>query len=54
MGTGHTLLVRRRRAAQAEEHAALVAPNVLNYEAEIIVDGRRLDRPVNYALTRII
>jgi hypothetical protein len=46
--------VLRRRAAQAEEHAAQIAPNVLDYEAELVVDGRRLERPVNYALTRII
>jgi pimeloyl-ACP methyl ester carboxylesterase len=46
--------VLRRRAAQAEEHAAQAAPNVLNYEAEILVDGRDLDRPVNYALARIV
>ena len=46
--------VLRRRAAQAEEHAAQIAPHVLDYEAELVLDGRRLERPVNYALTRII
>ena len=46
--------VMRRRAAQYEAHAAEVAPNVLDYEAELVVDGRRLDRPVNYVLARIV
>ena len=26
----------------------------LNYEAELVVDGRKLDRPVNYGLVRIV
>jgi Protein of unknown function (DUF3141) len=46
--------VMRRRAMQFEEHAAQTAPHVLDYEAEVVVDGRRLERPVNYALVRII
>ncbi|WP_297973376.1 DUF3141 domain-containing protein, partial [uncultured Amaricoccus sp.] len=46
--------VMRRRAAQYEEHAAEVAPNVLDYKAELLVDGRKLARPVNYLLTRIV
>ena len=46
--------VLRRRAAQAEEHAAQTAPHVLDYEAEVVLDGRSLERPVNYALARII
>ena len=46
--------VMRRRATQYEAHAAEVAPNVLDYKAELVVDGRRLDRPVNYLLTRIV
>ena len=46
--------VLRRRAAQAEEHAAQIAPHVLDYEAELVLDGRSLERPVNYALTRIV
>ena len=32
--------VLRRRAAQAEEHAAQTAPHVLDYEAELVLDGR--------------
>jgi hypothetical protein len=46
--------VMRQRAAQFEEHAAQTAPHVLDYEAELVVDGRTLDRPVNYALARIV
>ncbi len=46
--------VMRRRGEQYEEHTAQTAPHVLNYKAELVVDGRKLDRPVNYALVRII
>ena len=46
--------VLRWRAAQAEEHAAQTAPHVLDYEAEVVLDGRGFERPVNYALVRII
>ena len=30
------------------------APHVLEYEVELVVDGRTLDRPVNYALARVV
>src|SRR5262245_49547431 len=46
--------VMRRRAAQYDAHAAEIAPNVLDYKAELVVDGRRLERPVNYLLARIV
>ncbi|CCF00146.1 putative 3-hydroxyalkanoate synthetase (plasmid) [Sinorhizobium fredii HH103] len=46
--------VLRQRGEQYEEHTAQTAPHVLNYEAELVVDGRKLDKPVNYALVRII
>jgi pimeloyl-ACP methyl ester carboxylesterase len=42
------------RANQYREHLAKEAPHVLNYETEVVMDGRTLDRPVNYALVRII
>jgi pimeloyl-ACP methyl ester carboxylesterase len=45
--------VMRQRGEQYEEHKAQTAPHVLNYEAELVVDGRKLGRPVNYALVRI-
>ncbi len=46
--------VMRRRGDQYREHIAQTAPHVLQYAAELIVDGRKLDEPVNYALVRII
>jgi hypothetical protein len=46
--------VMRRRGDQYREHVAQTAPHVLQYAAELIVDGRKLDEPVNYALVRII
>ncbi|MGJ5047256.1 DUF3141 domain-containing protein [Bradyrhizobium oligotrophicum] len=46
--------VMRRRGDGYREHIAKTAPHVLQYAAELIVDGRKLDEPVNYALVRII
>jgi pimeloyl-ACP methyl ester carboxylesterase len=46
--------VMRQRGNAYWEHAAETAPHVLDYEVELIVDGRKLERPVNYALTRVI
>jgi pimeloyl-ACP methyl ester carboxylesterase len=46
--------VMRQRGNQYREHLAQTVPNVLNYEAELIVDGRILKRPVNYGLVRIV
>src|SRR5262249_28437685 len=46
--------VMRQRGNQYREHIAETAPHVLEYEFELIVDGRRLDRPVNYALVKIV
>ncbi|MGB8444272.1 MAG: DUF3141 domain-containing protein [Pseudolabrys sp.] len=46
--------VMRQRGNQYHEHMAEVAPHVLSYAAEIVIDGRTLERPVNYALARII
>ena len=46
--------VLRRRGDQYREHVAQTAPHVLQYAAELIIDGRKLDEPVNYALVRII
>jgi Protein of unknown function (DUF3141) len=45
--------VMRRRGKQYREHMAETVPHVLNYEIELIVDGRNLERPVNYGLVRI-
>jgi pimeloyl-ACP methyl ester carboxylesterase len=46
--------VMRQRGNQYHEHMARLAPHVLSYEGEIVIDGRTLERPVNYALARII
>src|SRR6478735_77681 len=46
--------VMRQRGNQYREHMAESVPNVLNYEAELIIDGRTLKRPVNYGLVRIV
>lgn len=43
----------RQRGLQYEEHLAQVAPHVLDYDAELVCDGRSLSRPVNYVLVRI-
>ena len=34
--------------------AAKEAPNVLSFRAEVVLDGRTLERPVNYLLVRIV
>jgi pimeloyl-ACP methyl ester carboxylesterase len=44
----------RQRGNQYREHLAETAPHVLDYEVELIIDGRTLDRPVNYCLVRVI
>src|ERR1043165_2226746 len=46
--------IMRQRGDQYREHIAQTAPHVLQYAAELIIDGRKLDEPVNYALVRII
>jgi Protein of unknown function (DUF3141) len=46
--------VMRQRGNQYREHMAETAPHVLDYKVELIVDGRTLDRPVNYCLVRVI
>ena len=46
--------VMRQRGNQYREHLSQTAPHVLEYEAELVVDGRTLERPVNYALVRIV
>src|SRR6188472_1673967 len=46
--------VMRRRGNQYHEHLAETAPHVLDYEVELLIDGRTLDRPVNYALVKVV
>lgn len=49
-----TLDVLRQRASNDQAHEAAGTPPVLNYEHELVVDGRTLARPVNYQLLRIL
>jgi hypothetical protein len=44
----------KRCGNQYRAHMAETAPHVLDFKAELIVDGRQLERPVNYCLTRIV
>jgi hypothetical protein len=46
--------VMRQRGNAYREHVAKSAPHVLDYDVELIADGRTFDRPVNYALVRIV
>jgi len=45
--------VMQQRSKQYEEHAAKLAPHVLKFATELVMDGRKLPRPVNYVLARI-
>jgi pimeloyl-ACP methyl ester carboxylesterase len=49
-----TLDILHERGVNYDDRAAETAPNVLTFDAELIVDGRTLSRPVNYALMRIV
>jgi pimeloyl-ACP methyl ester carboxylesterase len=49
-----SLDVLRERGNTYLEHSTKEAPHVLGFEAELVRDGRTLERPVNYALVRII
>jgi Protein of unknown function (DUF3141) len=46
--------VMRQRGNQYRERLAETVPHVLDYEVELVIDGRTLDRPVNYALARVV
>ncbi|HEX2525166.1 MAG TPA: DUF3141 domain-containing protein [Geminicoccus sp.] len=45
--------VLRQRGNQYHEHMAEQVPHVLSFEAALVADGRKLERPVNYGLVRI-
>ena len=45
--------VLQQRSERYREHAAKVAPHVLKFECELVMDGRTLERPVNYVLVRV-
>jgi pimeloyl-ACP methyl ester carboxylesterase len=44
----------RERGNNFVEHTRAGLPPVLHFDYEIVVDGRKLARPVNYALVRIV
>jgi pimeloyl-ACP methyl ester carboxylesterase len=46
--------VLRQRGNNSINHNARAAPNVLNFDVELVLDGRKLPRPVNYGLVRIV
>ena len=46
--------VLQQRSERYHEHAAKVAPHVLKFGCELLMDGRKLQRPVNYVLVRIV
>ena len=46
--------VMRQRGNAYREQLEKVAPHVLEYPVELLIDGRTLPRPVNYALARVI
>ncbi|RAI34932.1 DUF3141 domain-containing protein [Rhodoplanes serenus] len=46
--------VMRQRGNGYRDHMAMAVPHVLDYAAELVVDGRTLERPVNYGLVRIV
>src|SRR5208337_5650876 len=46
--------VLRQRGNNFFERAAEQVPNVLNFQFELIMNGRNLPRPVNYGLVRIL
>ena len=45
--------VLQQRSERYREHAAKIAPHVLKFAFELVMDGRKLPRPVNYGLVRI-
>ena len=46
--------IMRQRGNQYREHLAEAVPNVLDYEVELVLSGKTLDRPVNYGLVRVV
>jgi pimeloyl-ACP methyl ester carboxylesterase len=46
--------VLEQRSSGYYEHAAKLAPHVLKFGCELVLDGREFKKPVNYALVRIV
>src|SRR5436309_3438590 len=45
--------VMRRRGEQYRDRMAETVPHVLDFEIELVADGRTFERPVNYGLARV-
>lgn len=45
--------VMRRRGNQYHEHMSKTVPHVLQFEPELLIDGRKLPKPVNYGIVKI-
>lgn len=43
----------RQRSVQHDEQKAKAVPNVLNFDAELVLDARKFKRPANYLLVRV-
>ena len=48
------LEVLRQRGDNYHEHNAMDAPHVLDFDVEVVADGRTLDRPCSYLLVSIV
>jgi pimeloyl-ACP methyl ester carboxylesterase len=46
--------VLQERSDRYREHQSKIAPHVLKFGCELVMDGRKLPRPVNYVLVRIV
>src|SRR5215468_7036177 len=46
--------VMRQRGNAYREHISRTAPHVLEFEIELVLDGRKFERPANYALVRVV
>jgi hypothetical protein len=46
--------VLRQRSDEYYQQRAKAVPHVLSFDAELVLDGRTLERPVNYGLVRIL
>ena len=46
--------VLRQRSDQYYAQKAKEVPNVLSFDAELVLDGRTFERPVNYGLVRVL
>ena len=45
--------VLRQRSDEYDQQRAKVVPHVLSFDAELVLDDRTFERPVNYGLVRV-